>query len=343
MFFHKTSLKNPSQNHKINMLTEVSEAGFNVTTPINVGNYHIESRISSGSFSVVFLVHHVSTHEKFAMKVVNRARMIEASTIYQLEQELRIMETSSHPNIVKLQEIIYSPENVYIIMELCKCDLLSEIADNGILDKYEINRLFSQILNGLSYLHNKGIAHHDLKPENILLDKDRNIKLTDFGSAFTKTPPKTAFGGTLYYMAPEVFKESDYDYKKADIWTLGIILYVLTTSSFPWPTLESDIETLKRILNVDFHIPFYIDQEFALIIERCLQLDPEKRPTLNQLMTKTERGIPLINTKGKKRLIASNISTSILVTQANYIIRPKIRKIRNSSSLKVGFPVGKTS
>ncbi|OHT09990.1 CAMK family protein kinase [Tritrichomonas foetus] len=325
------------------MFSEKNDSGYEYIIPSTVKCYKVISKISSGSFSVVFKVLNMKTNEYYAMKVVSREQMIKYSSIFQLEQELRILETTNHPNIIKLHEIVYEKTYIYIIMELSDTDLLTALMIRGSLLQCEIRHIFQQICHAIKYLHSKGISHHDLKPENILLDKDDVCKIADFGSAFTKKPPHDVFGATLNYVAPEAILNDTFDYKKADIWTLGIILYILTTSSFPFQLEGSDVEIAHRIINADYQIPFYVDKESKQIIAACLQKKPEDRPTIDELIDIMNKGsqVKFISAQKSlkpKKIISSIVSTSVLTSRMTKNIEIKNKpKIRVSNSVNLSF------
>ncbi|OHT00375.1 CAMK family protein kinase [Tritrichomonas foetus] len=315
------------------MFHELTENGFPIDIPCEFGNYRIETKLSAGSFAVVFLAHHIKRDGKVVIKVISRKGMETLCTIYQLEQELRIMEATDHPHIVKLHDILYFPDYIGVVMERCRCDLFSEILAQGGLSSLTRKNYFNQIVDGLYYLHQKGIAHQDLKPENILIDFDGNIKIADFGNAFTKAPPKEIRGGTIAYVAPEVLTCEEYDRLKADVWALGVMLYVMASALSPWPTNEPHSKIASYIVKGQFMIPMSVNTELTKIIRSCMQLDPQDRPSVSDLFFTVE-GRKNAATKTRKKLI-QNSSALLFSYPALSMKRKRSTRIANSRSINV--------
>ena len=141
-----------------------------------------------------------------------------------------------HQNIVKLYEVYEDDVNFYLIMDLLKGgELFDEIVKRSKFSENDAAEIMYQVFSSVNYLHKKGFVHRDLKPENICLDNDQSIKLIDFGTArkFTQGKKLRQVIGTPFYMAPEIFNEKKYN-EKADMWSLGIIMYILLTGKAPY-------------------------------------------------------------------------------------------------------------
>ena len=186
--------------------------------------YNILSDLGHGSFGMVKKVKHKHIGEERAMKIVRKK--------LDSQNEIEILRKISHPNIISIYEIFEDSKNYYIMSELLEGgELFEEITRNGSFSEYEAANIMKQIFNAVNYMHNTQIVHRDLKPENIMLINKSNskfeIKIIDFGTAkiFEKGIKLTKFIGTSYYIAPEILSES-YD-EKCDLWSCGIILYIL--------------------------------------------------------------------------------------------------------------------
>lgn len=135
-----------------------------------------------------------------------------------------------------------------------------------------------QIIEGVEYIHNLGVAHRDLKPENLLLQNDRNIVIVDFGLSNTFKDVgllKTACGSPCY-AAPEMIAGKQYDGRKTDIWSCGVILYAMLCGYLPFE--EDNTQLLyKKILTADFHIPRFVSVDAKDLIRNILMIDPNNR------------------------------------------------------------------
>ena len=147
-----------------------------------VGNYEIGGRLGEGTFGTVMKATHKFAGEKVAVKVLEKRRMQQADDIERVGREIAILKLLKHPFVVRLWEIIYAPERIYLIMEFAaRGELFQYIVKHGRVREDEGRRFFQQIATGVSYLHSQNVVHRDIKPENLLLDADRNIRIVDFG------------------------------------------------------------------------------------------------------------------------------------------------------------------
>ena len=140
------------------------------------------------------------------------------------------------------------------------------------------------ILEAIKYLHQRGIAHGDIKPENILLDSDFNPKLSDFGYCKTNIiAGDESKSGTLYYAAPELFIRGQFNTLKTDIWSIGILLYIVSEGSFPFINGNQKF-TIMQITSGKLNFKPDISDILINVIKRCTQLNPENRPTIEELI-----------------------------------------------------------
>jgi MAP/microtubule affinity-regulating kinase len=150
--------------------------------------------------------------------------------------EISIFKTLHHPNIICLYQVLLTSKHVHLVTEFAPGGTLFDmIMDDGPLRKEEATKIFRQIVSAIKYCHNFDIIHKDIKPQNIMEDEDGLMKLIDFGLATKQTP------GTLLHMkcrtkcyaAPEIFLGEPYDGKKADVWSMGVLLCFITTGYYP--------------------------------------------------------------------------------------------------------------
>jgi tRNA A-37 threonylcarbamoyl transferase component Bud32 len=256
--------------------------------------YDIEDTLGAG-VSVVKKAVQKHTKKAYAVKYLQKTvkgQNIPRST---LDNEIEILKTVYHPNIVQLYETMEDPSTIYLIMELVKGSDLFDISDVlGTLRPASVLALLTPLLNALSYLHSRGIVHHDIKPENIIVDYSQNtLKLTDFGSAkFSTKSQEGAFGGTLNYMAPEVLMNMrgarNVCGQAVDVWSIGVLTYLLIAGVHPFDSGKSHENILNRIIagKFDFKQPVWekVPKECKDFVKRCLVIDPKKRATVSELL-----------------------------------------------------------
>jgi len=204
--------------------------------------YTMGEELGRGRFSVVRSALHNKEDARYAVKVVENASLSDEENLEALETEIKILRQLNHPYIVTLKEVVTTSADTYIVMELLSGgELFNRIVDKGCFPEAEAAALFAQILLSMEYLHSLSIVHRDVKPENILYVKDgsNDIKLIDFGYAgmWAADKPLTGLCGTPDYVAPEVLTWYDDDDngtpygKGSDLWSLGVLLYVILSDS----------------------------------------------------------------------------------------------------------------
>lgn len=253
-------------------------------------HYDMREDIGEGKFGLVKLGIHKKTKEKVAIKIIKKESM-NASDVELVKSEIDIMKLCRHPNVVRLLDHFENAEYIFLIMEYLPGGDLSEyFRRNGFkISEARAAQIMFQLANGLKYLHQFGILHRDLKPDNIMLtecsDKGQ-IKIMDFGLSKIMGPGERAADGfgTLTFVAPEVLLRTPYN-KQIDIWSLGVILYYMLSSTLPFDD-ENDSEEViaKMIVFMDVQFPSKYwskkSQHVIDLISRCLIKDPEKRITI---------------------------------------------------------------
>jgi serine/threonine protein kinase len=211
--------------------------------PKTFGNYRVVGRLGEGSTCVVAKAVHRETGQSYAVKIIESMDNLPFALSAAVEREIRLLRTFAHTSIIKLIEVIRENDRIFVVMEHCEGGtLLDVILSDKLKSISEVKRLFSQIAEGISYLHDRGIAHGDIKPDNIVLTSEGDVKLIDFG--FSK---ECLIGfdddksGTVQYCAPELFRSGAYDTRKADSWSLGILLFVMATGTLPYDSLDDAI------------------------------------------------------------------------------------------------------
>eukprot|EP00357_Protocruzia_adherens_P018202 CAMPEP_0114973778 /NCGR_PEP_ID=MMETSP0216-20121206/1150_1 /TAXON_ID=223996 /ORGANISM="Protocruzia adherens, Strain Boccale" /LENGTH=405 /DNA_ID=CAMNT_0002334321 /DNA_START=106 /DNA_END=1323 /DNA_ORIENTATION=+ len=204
-----------------------------------------------------------------------------------LKKEITLMKLLSHPNVVELIEVLASRSKIYVVLELIKGgDLFDFIQAEGALSEERARKYFHQMFSALEYCHGEHIVHRDLKPENILIDENGNVKISDFGfSALFKQNNLDMLHttcGTVNYIAPEVINDHGYDGTGADIWSLGVTLYFITSASLPFND-ENTRNLLDKIVQADFTFPKHFSKNFKDLLTNMLQPDPRTRYTIEAI------------------------------------------------------------
>ncbi|EDW09334.1 SNF-related serine/threonine-protein kinase [Drosophila mojavensis] len=268
------------------MTLETQPVGGGLCDGKIAGLYDLEETLGSGHFAVVKLARHVFTGAKVAVKVVDKTKLDEVSKAH-LFQEVRCMKLVQHPNVVRLYEVIDTQTKLYLVLELGDGgDLYDYIMkhDTGLTEELA-RKYFRQILRAITYCHQLHVVHRDLKPENVVFfEKLGLVKLTDFGfsNKFSPGQKLETFCGSLAYSAPEILLGDSYDAPAVDIWSLGVILYMLVCGQAPFEK-ANDSETLTMIMDCKYTVPSHVTQECRTLIATMLVRDPKNRATVEEI------------------------------------------------------------
>ncbi|GAA5801016.1 hypothetical protein HPULCUR_006456 [Helicostylum pulchrum] len=274
-----------------------------------IGNYSLQQSIGKGSMGKVKLGVHNVTGEKIAVKIVPRANLqllnqpshTNGKSIQQIAKEkareenrevrtireAHIMMLLKHPNIVGLKDLVLQGPYFYILMDFVNGgQLLHYIVKRQRLSDRRTRQFSRQIVSALDYLHRNSIVHRDLKIENIMIDKSgRNIKIIDFGLSNLFCPERqlTTYCGSLYFAAPELLKANPYSGPEVDVWSLGVVIYVMATGSVPFddksmPGLHDKIK--KGYVNY----PAHLSDECKDLLSRIFITEPTQRIIMTDII-----------------------------------------------------------
>ena len=255
--------------------------------------YEVKQKIGKGKFGLVKLGINKETKKEVAIKIMAKKSM-DKSDLELAKVEIDILKISQHPNIIKLYDIYENENYIYIIMEYCSGgDLLSYFESYQYqLKETKICEIIHKLSMAIYFLHSYGIIHRDLKPENILmtdLTSKADIRLLDFGlSKIIGNEEKcTEPYGTLSFAAPEVLQAKPYD-KSADLWSIGIITFLLLCGYLPFDDKHSEKEIARQTIHDPVPYEKKIWSKYSpeawIFVEGLLQKNPEKRYSIKEVL-----------------------------------------------------------
>lgn len=250
-----------------------------------IGNYQIVKTLGEGSFGKVKLAYHITTGQKVALKIINKKLLAKSDMKGRVEREISYLRLLRHPHIIKLYDVISSPNEIIMVIEYANDELFDYIVKREKMSESEARRFFQQIISAVDYCHRHKIVHRDLKPENLLLDDQLNVKIADFGLSNIMTDGnflKTSCGSPNY-AAPEVISGKLYAGPEVDVWSCGVILYVMLCRRLPFD--DDSIPVLfKNISNGIYTLPKFLSEGAANLIKRMLIVNPLNRITIQEIM-----------------------------------------------------------
>ena len=250
-----------------------------------LSDYETKETIGKGTFSTVKLGIKKSTRERVAIKILEKSKIINKDDLQRVKREINILKNFSHKNIIKIHEILQDTEKHYFIMEYCENgELFNHIVENQKLNEKESSYYFYQLINGLEYIHSKGVVHRDLKPENLLIGKGKILKIIDFGLSnyFNGNYLLNTPCGSPCYASPEMVSGNKYNGFKIDIWSTGIILYAMVCGYLPFEDEDNDI-LFKKILECKLDFPEDLTHNCIDLMNKILVTKPDKRITIDEI------------------------------------------------------------
>eukprot|EP00252_Welwitschia_mirabilis_P020188 TRINITY_DN489_c0_g1_i1.p1 TRINITY_DN489_c0_g1~~TRINITY_DN489_c0_g1_i1.p1 ORF type:complete len:448 (-),score=80.23 TRINITY_DN489_c0_g1_i1:261-1604(-) len=254
-----------------------------------MGKYEVGKLLGQGAFAKVYHAKNRSTGESVAIKVLDKEKILKVGMPDQIKREIFIMRLVRHPNIVQLYEVMATKTKIYFVMEYVKGgELFNKLVSKGKLKEDVARKYFQQLISAVDFCHSRGVYHRDLKPENLLLDENGNLKVSDFGlSALREQLRQDGMlhtqCGTPAYVAPEVITKKGYDGSKADIWSCGVILFVLLAGYLPFH--DSNLMSMyKKICKGEFKCPSWFSSGARKLLHKLLDPNPKTRITIPRLM-----------------------------------------------------------
>ena len=256
--------------------------------------YDVKEELGSGKFGLVKLGINKKTGKKVAIKIMSKKEM-KNEDLELVRSEIEILKICQHPNIIQLYDVFENVDYFYITMEHCGGgDLYDYLRKRHFkLSEAHACNLIHKISAAIFYLHSYGIAHRDLKPENILMTdstEDADVRIVDFGLSKIIGPEEkcTEPYGTLTYVAPEILLECPYT-KAVDLWSLGVMTYLMLTSKLPFDDANSEEEIARKVVESQ---PSYsikrwegISNEAKNFVQRVVERNVNKRMTIKEVLT----------------------------------------------------------
>ncbi|XP_026660377.1 CBL-interacting protein kinase 5-like [Phoenix dactylifera] len=250
--------------------------------------YELGRLLGQGTFAKVYKARNILTGETVAIKIIDKEKVLRTGMIDQIKREIAIMRLVRHPNVVQLYEVMATKSKIFFAMELVRGGELFAKVAKGRLSEDMARKYFQQLVGAVDFCHSRGVYHRDLKPENLLLDDSGNLKVSDFGLSALRGSRRQdgllhTTCGTPAYVAPEVINRKGYDGAKADIWSCGVILFVLMAGYLPFndPNL---ITMYGKISRGEFRCPTWFPSDIRKLLSRLLDPNPNTRITMSKLM-----------------------------------------------------------
>uniref|UniRef100_A0A1A8UAE1 non-specific serine/threonine protein kinase n=1 Tax=Nothobranchius furzeri TaxID=105023 RepID=A0A1A8UAE1_NOTFU len=235
--------------------------------------------LGTGSFGRVMLVRHKGRNQFYAMKILDKQKVVKLKQIEHTLNEKRILQAVSFPFLVRLEYAFKDNSNLYMVMEYVPGgEMFSHLRRTGRFSEHHARFYGAQIVLTFEYLHSLDLIYRDLKPENIMLNSQGHVKLTDFGLCKESIHDGTVthtFCGTIEYMAPEILMRSGHN-RAVDWWSLGALMYDMLTGAPPF-TGENRKKTIDKILKCKLSLPPYLTQEARDLLKRLLKRNASSR------------------------------------------------------------------
>eukprot|EP01083_Nonionella_stella_P318330 1162980_1 len=255
--------------------------------------YWIEDgTVGTGSFAKVRKVTRKKDKKEFALKMIKKAGKSKED-LEALQREIAILAKLTHPNVVKLMDWCETKKRIYMVVQFCSGgDVFERILKQKTFSEKEAAHVVRKVAEGLKHVHENHIIHRDLKPDNLMYltkDPESNIMIIDFGLAGDATHgPLSTPCGTAHYVAPEVLSSKPYN-SKADMWSLGVIIYMLLCGFPPFFDAQGNQKRLYKLIKLGkyrFPTPYwdYVGEKAKDLIRNLLQLDPDKRYSAEQVL-----------------------------------------------------------
>ncbi|EES09124.1 hypothetical protein BDA96_05G011400 [Sorghum bicolor] len=289
--------------------------------------YELGRLLGKGTFGKVHYARNLESNQSVAIKMMDKDKVLNVGLSEQIRREITTMRLVAHKNIVELHEVMATRNKIYFVMEYVKGgELFDKIEKSGKLTEAVAHKYFQQLISAVDYCHSQGVYHRDLKPENLLLDENENLKVSDFGlSALSESKRQDGLlhttCGTPAYVAPEVISKTGYDGAKSDIWSCGVVLFVLVAGYLPFqgPNL---MEMYRKIQNGNFRCPSWFSHKLKKLLYKILDPNPNTRISVQKIKESTwfRKG------PGETRTVKEKIPSENATTNAAPVLAMRRKK-----------------
>ncbi|KAH6827631.1 SOS3-interacting protein 1 [Perilla frutescens var. hirtella] len=303
--------------------------------------YEVGRMLGQGSFAKVYYGRNVGTGQSVAIKVIDKGKVVKAGLMNQTKREISIMKLVRHQNVMHLEEVMATKTKIYFVMEYAKGGELFKVVAKGRLKENTARKYFQQLICAVNFCHSRGVYHRDLKPENLLLDENGELKVSDFGLSAVRESKRQdgllhTTCGTPAYVAPEIISRKGYDGAKADIWSCGVILFVLLAGYLPFHE-RNLMEMYRKIAKADYKCPHWFPPQVRRLLSTILDTNPNTRISIANIMENPwfQKGLNSINAGDA---VAKPFQSDDTVAQTNVeMARPDNLNAFDIISLSAGF------
>ncbi|XP_041376525.1 testis-specific serine/threonine-protein kinase 4-like [Gigantopelta aegis] len=246
--------------------------------------------IGSGSYACVKIAYDNNKKMKVAIKIISKKKAPQEFIVKFLPREIDIVRNLNHVNLIEFYQAIETTSRYFLVMELSENgDLLDHLRKRKYVDEAQAGQWFSNLVDGMEYMHSKGVAHRDLKCENVLITSSNVLKVADFGFARIVRKQRgndvmmsETYCGSFAYAAPEILKGTPYDAFLSDVWSMGVVLFTMVFGKLPFDD-SNHAKLLKMVQSrVVFPAKPSVSENCRVMISKIL-VRANERPTLAEM------------------------------------------------------------